>query len=251
MSYKSFLTAASRNSLSGFEKWISTLAVSGLVSTRSMLSHVASRSAAAEKKSVCRRFSGTFTRNRRAVKWLMRADGRLGIRRAGLPGMPVTQLHDFIRRDRVVWGTSHALFGVVLGACLGHHVGGELAQLGGPLAAALVERDPGLEQALGRRPEIALQSRQEHRRHQAPCDTGQHRCHDRPEAPWTTPARSRFFLRHAQCFSRELSRLAATALAVGPSRPAWFPGWSSCSSSLFASATRSVVSSPIPATVSR
>src|ERR1700724_1476015 len=137
MSNRSFLAAASRNSLSGSEKWIRTLAVSGLVSTRSMLSHVASRSAAAEKKSVFRRFSGTFIRNRRAVKWLMRADGRLGIRRASLPGMPVTQLHDFIRRDRVVWGTSHALFGVVLGACLGHHVGGELAQLGGPLASAL------------------------------------------------------------------------------------------------------------------
>src|SRR3954452_15794320 len=95
------------------------LAVSGLVSTASMVSHAASLSATASKKALSRRFSGTLIRNRRGVKWLMRAAGRLGIRRAGLPGMPVVQSHNFFRRNRVwatsIWGTSDALFGVVLG----------------------------------------------------------------------------------------------------------------------------------------
>src|SRR3954447_9434146 len=103
------------------------LAVSGLVSTRSTLSQVASRSATAAKKSDFRRFSGTFIRNRRAVKWLMRATGRLGIRRAGLPGMPVAQPHDFIRRNRLVFGIRDGLFDLVLGTGLGHHIAGELA----------------------------------------------------------------------------------------------------------------------------
>ena len=52
MSNRSFLAVASRNSLCGSEKWIRTLAVSGLISTRSTLSHVASRSATVVKKTV-------------------------------------------------------------------------------------------------------------------------------------------------------------------------------------------------------
>src|SRR5260370_3491899 len=247
MSNRSFLASASRNSLCGSEKWTRTLAVSGLVSTRSTLSQVASRAARVEKKAVSRRFSGTLIRNRRGVKWLRRAAGSVGMRRAGLLGMPVPQPHDFIRGDRVLLGNAQHLFGVVFRACLGHHIAGDLAHLGRSLAAPLVECNPGLEQVLGGWPEIALQSRQDQRRHQAARDTRQHRSHDRPEAPCTAPAGNRFFLPHAQCFSREPSRLTAADLAVGPSIPAWL----SCSSSLFASATRSVVSSPIPATVSR
>ena len=73
-----------------------------------------------------------------AVKWLMRATGRLGIRRAGLPGMPVAQPRDFIRRNRLVFGIRGGLFGVVLGTGLGHHIAGELAHLRRSLAAALV-----------------------------------------------------------------------------------------------------------------
>src|SRR5437763_7210080 len=187
MSNRSFLAAASRNSLSGSEKWIRTLAVSGLVSTASIVSHAASLSATVSKKALSRRFSGTLIRNRRGVKWLLRAAGRLGVPRAGLPGMPVVQSHDVFRRNRI-WGTSlrgtsHPLFGVVLGTGLGHHIAGELAHLGRPLAAPLVECYPGFEQALGRRPKIALQPRQDQRRHQAARDPGQHRRHDRREAP--------------------------------------------------------------------
>src|SRR5271169_5090977 len=121
------------------------LPVSGLVSTPSTLSHVASCSATVWKKSVFRRFSGTFIRNRRPGKWLMRAAGRLGIRRAGLPGMAIVQPHDFIHRNRVVGGTSGALFGVVFGAGLGHHIAGELAYLGRSLAAPLVKCNPCFE----------------------------------------------------------------------------------------------------------
>src|SRR5260370_1060820 len=171
MSNRSFLASASRNSLCGSEKWTRTLAVSGLVSTRSTLSQVASRAARVEKKAVSRRFSGTLIRNRRGVKWLMRAAGRLGIRRAGLLGMPVPQPHDFIRGDRVLLGNAQHLFGVVFRACLGHHIAGELAHLGRSLAAPLVECNPGLEQVLGGWPEIALQSRQDQRRYQAARDT--------------------------------------------------------------------------------
>src|SRR5277367_4482014 len=100
------------------------LPVSGLVSTPSTLSHVASCSATVWKKSVFRRFSGTFIRNRRPVKWLMRAAGRLGIRRAGLPGMAIVQPHDFARCNRVGLGIRDGLFGVVLGASLGHYIAG-------------------------------------------------------------------------------------------------------------------------------
>src|SRR5260370_23740528 len=187
MSNRSFLASASRNSLCGSEKWTRTLAVSGLVSTRSTLSQVASRSATVSKKAVSRRFSGTLIRNRRGVKWLMRAAGRLGIRRAGLLGMPVPP-HDFIRGDRVRLGNAQHLFGVVFGACLGHHIAGELAHLGRSLAAPLVECNPGLEQDLCGWPEIALQSRQDERRHPAASDIGHHRSHDRTDAPCTAPA---------------------------------------------------------------
>src|SRR4051812_32975306 len=125
------------------------LAVSGLVSTASMVSHAASLSATVSKKALSRRFSGTLIRNRRGVKWLMRAAGRLGIRRAGLPGIPVAQPHDFVHRNRLVQCTSHALFGVVFGASLGQHIAGELTHLGRPLSAPLVECDSGFEQAFG------------------------------------------------------------------------------------------------------
>src|SRR5262249_45092466 len=153
---------------------IRTLPVSGLVSTRSMLSQLASRSATVRKKTVLLRFSGTFIRNRRAVKWLMWAAGSSGIRRARLPGRSVWQSHYFVWRKRLVLAARQLLLSIVFGARLGHYIAGQFAHLGRPLAAALVEGDPGLEQPLGRRPEISFQTRQDQRCHQSACETGQH-----------------------------------------------------------------------------
>jgi hypothetical protein len=70
--------------------------------------------------------------------------------------MPVVQPHDFIRCSRAGPGIRDRLFGVVLGASLGHYIAGELAYLGRPLAPVLEEGDPGFEQALGGGPQIAL-----------------------------------------------------------------------------------------------
>src|SRR5690349_18396671 len=147
ISKRSFFAIASRKSCCGSEKWIRTLAVSGLVSTRSILSHAERRSATFAKNAASRRFSGTLIRNRRSVRWLMRAVGRLGMGRTGLAAVASAQPRYVVFGSRAGSGIRALLLGLVLGAGLGHKVARRLADFGRLLAPALIERDPGFEDA--------------------------------------------------------------------------------------------------------
>src|SRR5215469_13561820 len=171
-----------------------TPAVSGLVSTRSILSHVARRSATALKKSASRRFSGILIRSRRVVRWVIRAAGRLGIRCTDLLAVSVAQSHHLVR-DRVALPTSR-LVRLILGARFGQHVAGHLADLGGTFTATLVERNTGFEHALRSRPNIAFQPRQNQRSQQTAGEACEHRGHDRPEPAGWAPRRPGFWFCH-------------------------------------------------------
>src|SRR4051794_17994687 len=114
------------------------LAVSGLISTRSTLSHLESRSAASEKNGASRRFSGILIRSLRLVKWLIRAAGRLGIRQTSLLPPASAQPHHLVFCAGLVSNPGNPALGLVFGARLCHQIAGQFPELGCSFAPPLV-----------------------------------------------------------------------------------------------------------------
>src|SRR5215469_1486087 len=143
----------------------------------------------------------------------MLADGRSGIRRADLLAVSIAQSHDVIRRDRVAFAIRHWLLGFVFGASLGHQVARQLA-------AALIERDPGLEQPLCRRANIAFQPRQDERRQQPTRKARRQGGHEGSEA--AAPRGGGFLLRHRSVLlARALAMSSGTRACGAVFRPAF------------------------------